>query len=232
MVQKRLYVLQELDWDLAAFEKELSEVRAKLADDSAVTAAAKQAETLTAQLDLLGSTRRKTDRNVQELEEKLKIAEAKLYGGSVTNTRELAAYEEERKIVQTNLGGEQDKLLELMVQIEDLQSTRDAAEAELERLQAERGEEYADLTKREEELGGSIDELRTERKKTIPEFPASALSVYESLLKARGGHAVAKVERGLCQACRISLSIVQLNKARTSSGIVQCSSCRRILYVV
>ena len=45
-------------------------------------------------------------------------------------------------------------------------------------------------------------------------------------------HMDVKVERGMCQGCRLALSTMELQRARSARGVVQCSSCRRILYVV
>jgi predicted nucleic acid-binding Zn-ribbon protein len=51
------------------------------------------------------------------------------------------------------------------------------------------------------------------------------------LLERRQGRAVAKVERGMCGGCRISLPMTVLQKARSGLDVVQCVSCERILYV-
>ena len=46
---KQLYDLQELDWELSASEKSLAEVRARLADDSALVSTKKRLERLESQ---------------------------------------------------------------------------------------------------------------------------------------------------------------------------------------
>jgi predicted nucleic acid-binding Zn-ribbon protein len=58
------------------------------------------------------------------------------------------------------------------------------------------------------------------------------LSFYDALRAKHQGRAVAKVERGTCGGCRISLPMSLLQRARSGSHVmVQCSSCERILYV-
>ncbi len=57
------------------------------------------------------------------------------------------------------------------------------------------------------------------------------LNLYDSLRSKRQGQAVVKVERGLCQGCRISLPTKVVQLARTAQKPVQCPSCSRILYV-
>ena len=230
MSNKRLYDLQELDWALSADEASLKEVRARLEDESEINAARARLQKLTAELDKRAPLRRNLESSLALLEERLQAAEQRLYGGAVTNPRELSASEEERRLLQEQRGAEEDRMLDIMVEIEELQSSRDATQELLGRLETDREAEYADLLQRQDALVVSIDELRRGRQRITPEIPVAMLSVYESLLKTRGGHAVAKVERGLCQGCRLALPTMENQRAKSSQGIVQCSSCRRILY--
>ena len=230
MSNKRLYDLQELDWALSADEASLKEVRARLEDESEINAARTRLQKLTAELDKRAPLRRTLESSLARLEERLQAAEQRLYGGAVTNPRELSASEEERRLLQEQRGAEEDRMLDVMVEIEELQSSRDATQELLGRLETDREAEYADLLQRQDALVVSIDELRRGRQQITPEIPVAMLSVYESLLKTRGGHAVAKVERGLCQGCRLALPTMENQRAKSSRGIVQCSSCRRILY--
>ena len=230
MSNKRLYDLQELDWALSADEASLKEVRARLEDESEINAARARLQKLTAELDKRAPLRRTLESSLARLEERLQAAEQRLYGGAVTNPRELSASEEERRLLQEQRGAEEDRMLDVMVEIEELQSSRDATQELLGRLETDREAEYADLLQRQDALVVRIDELRRGRQRITPEIPVAMLSVYESLLKTRGGHAVAKVERGLCQGCRLALPTMENQRAKSSQGIVQCSSCRRILY--
>ena len=227
---KRLYDLQELDWALSADEASLKEVRARLKDESEINATRARLQKLTAELDKRAPLRRTLESSLARLEERLQAAEQRLYGGAVTNPRELSASEEERRLLQEQRGAEEDRMLDVMVEIEELQSSRDATQDLLGRLETDREAEYTDLLQRQDALVVSIDELRRGRQQVTPEIPVAMLSVYESLLKTRGGHAVAKVERGLCQGCRLALPTMENQRAKSSQGIVQCSSCRRILY--
>lgn len=231
---KRLYDLQEMDWSLAGLESALAEVREKLADDSGIVALRDRIDQAAAKLKSVDAARKTAEREVSGLEERLKSIESKLYGGAVVNLRELTALEEERNHTQTQLGAEQDRLLELMVQIDELNATQEKGDEELRCVESEREVSLGELRGEERRLTAEIDALRKDRDATLPEFPARVLSVYETLLKSRGGQAVAKVEtaRGMCQACRISLPVSVLQQARSSKEIVQCNSCRRILYVV
>ena len=229
---KQLHDLQELDWEISTCEGTLEDVRSKLADDSAVVSARDRLERIESQLEEPTTARRQMQHVVQQLEEKIQAIEERLYSGAITNPRELSAYEDERVLVQGQRSTNEEKLLELMVEVEELQSSRKQAREELAKLEAERAIELEDLSDQEERLVSQLSELNKARDGTTPEIPSSILSDYQSLLKTRNGLAVAKVERGLCQGCRLALPTKELQRARGSQGSVRCSSCQRILYVV
>ena len=229
---KQLFDLQELDLEIATREKSLSEVRSRLADDSALTSARERVTALEADLDKIEGNRRALDSAVALLKERLQSVESRLYGGAVTNPKELAAAEEERTFVMGQQGQEEEKLLEVMVDVEDGQSAHREAIGALARIEKERPAELADLGVAEKSLSAELAELNDKRERITPVVPPRALSTYESLRKTKNGHAVAKVVGGTCQGCRLRLSTGQLQQARGSQGLVQCSICLRILYVV
>ena len=228
---KRLYDLQELDWKISAAEGELVRVRADLADDSALLAAKEKVDHLRAELSDAQSRRKMIDVELQEVLEKLKSVEAKVYGGAVTSAREYSAFEDERDFLRRQQREQEDSLLELMVEIEELEQASAEAEEDLTRVEDRRAAERERLLAEETRLTGEQARLAGEREQTTPEVPPSTLSLYELLSKGGNGHAVAKVERGLCQGCRLALPTKDLQRARSGQGLVQCNSCRRILYV-
>ena len=229
---KRLFDLQELDLQAVSYQKSLTEVRATLSDDSAVAAAQALKEKAESQLSDETAARRQIESAVQRLNERLQAAERRLYGGGVTNARELSASEEERAAILTERTEAEDKLLALMVGIDELEAIRDGAQRELAQLETQRVEDHPQLRKEEKRLVMEVDGLRQTRELALPELPPSALALYESIRAAKHGQAVAKVERGMCQGCRIVLPETERRQARSGQSMVQCGSCQRILYVV
>ena len=189
---KRLYDLQELDWKIGEGEESLADVRARLADESALVSSRKLLQSLESKLDELTPHRRQSEHAVEQLDNRIQTAEQRLYGGTVTNPRELSAYEQERSGLLKQRSVEEEKLLAVMVETEELQSARDGARQELVKLETDRTVEKADLLKMELELVGELGELRRVREETAPQIPVSGLSMYESLRKTRDGYAGGK----------------------------------------
>ncbi len=228
---KLLYELQLVDTRIGELESALVDVRAKLADNSEVVTAGERLRRLEVQFEKVSGERRSVQASVDQLTEKVESVERTLYGGTISNPRELGAYEVERDMVQRQRSGEEDKLLEFMVQFEDLQGNANNARTLLERLESERTEHIKEWSAEERRLVSDLEFQNGIRSEMTPGIPPAALVTYDSLLKSRDGFAVARVERGACQGCRISLPTSVEQQARTSEAIVQCSSCYRILFV-
>jgi hypothetical protein len=56
------------------------------------------------------------------------------------------------------------------------------------------------------------------------------LQLYERLRQQKQGNAVAKIEQGRCQGCKITIPVSELSQARAGE-LVQCGSCSRVLCV-
>jgi len=63
----------------------------------------------------------------------------------------------------------------------------------------------------------------------VDEIDPAAVSAYREIKKQRG-RAVARLERGTCRACGITLSTAQLQQARANQ-MFRCSNCGRILFL-
>ena len=229
---KRLYDLQETDLVIDAREKRLADVRHRLADDTAVTSARERVAELDLRLQAPSARRRDLELDVQQLTDRLTSVHDRLYSGSITSPRELSAYEADRQHLQKRRGAEEDRLLEVMVEVDELRSARSRAAQELERIDAERRTDVKELEEDERELIAALEALRQSRDGIAPAIPPATLSVYEGLRKSRDGVAVARVVRSMCEGCRLTLPTMELQRAKSSQSIIQCSSCRRILYPV
>ena len=229
---RQLFDLQELDWEIASGEKALEETRFRLADTSAIDAERQRLAALEQRLTEARLERRRREQGVAGLEQRLTNLDRRLYSGVITNPREVEALEEERAFLQQQRSEEEDALLEAMVLSEDLETEHAASGERAAALEAARESERPDLLAHEQNLVGELAQLRAEREDAAPQLPPTALSVYESLLRSKNGHAVARLERAVCQACRMTLPSMEVQRARTSGDLSLCSSCGRILYVV
>ena len=227
---RQLYELQELDWEIQQFEEELSEVQVRIADDAKRVQAHQRLLALERKLGELGPGRRQSEHAIERIEGRIEMIDSRMYSGSVTNPRELEAYQEERAMMARNQRNEEDRLLEFMVEMEETEELRDQARAVFERIDGERRSELGTLGARQEELTSDIPELRSQRQELSAEYPPNIMAVYETVRRNRGGQGAALVDqRGMCQGCRLTIPNAERSRARSGDVVVQCGSCSRIL---
>ena len=227
---KQLYGLQEIDLRLAEEEARRESLLSKLADRSELQASAGRLERLEKRSGELSARSRAFERLVAEVEQTLERLDDRLYGGGVTNPQQLAAAQEERAFTSARKKEAEDQLLETMIDLDELEPVLAEARETAARLEEERpGLENA-WREQEREAVALIETLRADRAALLPVMPANLLPLYESLRKSKSGRAMALVERGTCQGCRLSLTTQETQRARSGQQIVQCSSCGRILY--
>ncbi len=227
---RQLYELQELDWEIQQFEEELSEARTRIADDANRVQAHQRLSALERKLDELGPAIRQSEGTIERIEERISSIDSRMYSGSVTNPRELEAYQEERAMMVRNQGSEEDRLLEFMVEMEETQELRDQARAVFEQIDGDRRRELDTLGARQEELTSELPGLRSLRQELSTEYPPNIMAVYETVRRSRGGQGAALVDqRGMCQGCRLTIPNAERSRARSGDVVVQCGSCSRIL---
>ena len=148
----KLYRLQQIDNQLDKVRERLSEIEQLLATDEIVREAqqgsdtAKQAK-VEAQLDL-----RRAEEEVKARQDKLKQNQDNLYGGKVTNPKELQDLQAEAEAFTRHLHEAEDAQLEVMATLEEKGSAVEIAEKALEEARAQRGIESQALGVEQNEL--------------------------------------------------------------------------------
>lgn len=76
-----------------------------------------------------------------------------------------------------------------------------------------------------------LTDVHAERESLAAEMPAEFLALYEKIRKGHQGMGAAKLHRGQCEGCRLTIPAQELNaiKAATPDAVIQCEECRCIL---
>ena len=209
----------------------LSEVEAQLGETEELVAARELVEQRRGEVRQIQERQKSLDWDAEEVRRKALEIEGKLYGGTVKNPKELEDLQADLSSLRSQLRKREDALLEVMLELDDAETALKEAEAALAELESAWKAEQASLTETQAALKGEIQALEAKRSRQLEGMDRAALSLYQTLRERRQGAAVAVVERGLCQGCRISLPMSILQKARAGLGLVQCVSCERILLV-
>ena len=225
----QLYKLQQVDLELQRKQQELNEVENRLRDNKALVAAESELASQKAQLQEVSKKQKGCEWELEDLQEKVRQLNNKLYSGKTTNPKELVNLEKEVEGLKSQIRLKEDALLGLMSQVEEMEAEVKTTTEEVGRLKREWEQTQETLRPKKSEVDTVLAKLKEERNGLAQQIDSKVLSAYERLRLA-SGQAVVKVERGKCQGCHITVPTSQWQKAK-AGDLIQCNSCSRILYV-
>ena len=228
---RQMFALQELDIILDRVQNDHRKAEHELNNGETIGNLEAQLERDSERLLETELKQRATKLEAETQKERSETLNSQLYGGEVTNPRDLESLEHEHSNVLKLVEEHEAALAEITQTIEDAQTKKNELEGKL-------GEARAEWEVRQAQLQASLKELSVEREgfegqrtKLTEVLDPVSLEHYEKLRKSKGGLAVARVQRGLCQGCRMSLPTHQQQRVRSGRQTVLCSSCGRMLFL-
>ncbi len=228
---KQLYNLQEIDLRLDMRGNMLAQVEGQLGESQALMAVRAVMEQERGRLAELEKEQHAAEWEAEDTESKCRILEEKLYSGKTRNPKELTSLQQEVEHFKARQSQQEDKALELMGQVEAVRDKLEAGISEAAQIEAWWRQHQEQLVGEQAVLKADLAALDQQRREMVAQVPAADVELYEILRRSKQGQAVAKVEQGMCQGCRIALPMDELRRARAGEELVQCGSCERILYL-
>ena len=204
--------------ELAAAEARLVEVDGRLADAQG-------------RRDEVAGREARLDQEVSRTAARIVEVEKRLYGGTVTASRELTAMAEEVEGLKARQALLEDDELHVMEEAEPI-------DAELAALAEERAGVVADIERLRAAIGegeavvdAELASRRPERESTAAGVPPELLETYERLRAKLGGIGAARLVGSSCTGCHLTLPATELDRIKRSSAdeLVFCDQCGRIL---
>jgi predicted nucleic acid-binding Zn-ribbon protein len=226
-----LYVLQEMDIEIQTKQAALVDVETRLGESEELEETRREMEEQRHHLREAQKKQREAEWTVEEVRAKIQPLEEKLYGGTVKNPKELVGFQQDVDGLKARQRELEDNALEAMSEVEEAERALAETERQLMDMEAQWQAEQESLRQQREVLQREIQEAERRRSGQGATIDTEAMQQYETLRALHQGRAVAKVERGICQACRITLPMHVLQRARRGNHLVQCTSCERILYL-
>ncbi len=225
-----LYQLQEVDQAIEAKEQRLSEVEEQLGESEALRSARSDLEEAESELYELEKQQREQELELQTVVSKIKSEEERLYGGRVTNPKELAGLQKEVRYLKERRAEIEDGLLETMMAREEAKERVAECRQTLEEIESAWERDQASLVTERDELQSDLAELRSRQSELVSQVSQSALKTYNYLRRTKG-NAVARFENGMCLGCRVGLPSVERRRVQ-SDDLATCSNCGRVLVPV
>jgi len=203
-VSKQLYQLQEADLELESNEQALEQITSQLGESQAVVAARDKLAMEQQHLEELKQQQHSIEWEVDDLTVKLKNVEKDLYSGRITNPKELTNLQHEAEGLKIQRSQFEDKLLEIMEQVELTSASIASISSELKASEEDWHHRQQQLSRDVEQLKTLLSDLSHKRQLLSAEIDPQAIEVYSDLKRKRGT-AVVKVEQGICRGCQLSL---------------------------
>ena len=206
--------------------------RAELAaTEQALVDLARARETLQAERDQLGREQKRYEDEAASVEAKAQHENTTLYSGKVTAAKELQAIQDEIASLHRRQTDLEDHVLELMEQIEPLDTELGAQAAEQQRLDALAISLTAAIAEAESEIDAELETVGDSRAKAAAQIPADLMEEYERLRRAFGGVGVARLVGNRCDGCHLTLPSMEVDRIRHAPPDTpeHCSECDRIL---
>ena len=228
---KQLYALQEVDLDLDRVYRALEEVEEELKTEISIENLESALQDEQDRLQEVELLQRDNQIDMESRRERTETLETRLYDGSMINARDLEALQLEAANVRHLLEQDEALSLELSIQAEDLKTRCAGLTGQLGETRARWDVQQVELKRRVKALRVEQGEFEKQRELLASRFDPATLQRYETLRKSKGGRAVAKVERDLCQGCRMALPTQLRQRVKSGRQTVNCSSCGRMLFV-
>jgi uncharacterized protein len=149
---------------------------------------------------------------------------------AVKTNQEYHAIQHEIGFAQAEIKTHEDRMLERMLEADDLTAALKKAEADLAAEQKAIDADRAAMKIDHGEMLAALERMTVERAQIVGALDKQVLSTFEQVSRKRNGVAVAEARGGVCTICHVRLRPQVFNTVRRNEEIVQCDSCNRFLY--
>ncbi|HHX50526.1 MAG TPA: hypothetical protein GX711_03695 [Clostridia bacterium] len=183
------------------------------------------------ELEGLDKDTKRLEDQLENLIGKKKDLSSRLYGGEVTNPKELQSLEEQVANLGVLIRKEEDKLLAIEEKKEGMENLIKREEQELDRLR----KIYNEKVRKYKENAAAAKDRLADLKQAIDALEAAidlkTLEKYRRLQKRLGIVVIARAHQGFCSGCGVQLHSMALQDLKFSDQLITCENCERILLI-
>ena len=232
--QQLLLALQGVDTAIAQLEFRRANLEEQKAlDENAETLAKVSTEYASAKdrLARLSEQQRKHEAEIATIDSRRKSEEGRMYSGLIRSEKELEALRHEIGSLKGRKADLEEALLEIMEQVEDLESLVETLKQRHVELTGAVEEMTAARDTAATDIDAELAQRREDRQGALAGIPAEVLEYYDALRERKGGIAVAALQGRTCAGCRLELTQTELEDMRSDAehSLPKCEQCGRIL---
>jgi predicted nucleic acid-binding Zn-ribbon protein len=226
---RNLIALQDLELEIARLQKQVADIPNKIQSlENEVQRMRAEYEERIARSKELSNRRRTMEGEVDLLRAKLSRLKDQLM--AVKTNKEYTAMLHEIQMAEDQIRGEEDRILEVMEEMEGMDKNLKAAEQEMLKQIAEHQENIRRTKESAPVMESELSKLQEEKVALESRIGSDLLARYRRIAEARRGIALAEAKDELCSACHVRIRPQMYAELLQTENIHACDSCSRILY--
>lgn len=227
---KILYELQEIDLTIITHQQRLEAIAHALEDSEVVQTAQAKVKQVQENIRPLEAKMKDLEYQAQSTRQKREQTETRLYSGIVSNPKELSDMQQSIASLGKWQGELEDKILELMIEVEATQEELNQAQELLQNVQKKAESDNLDLLSEKDRLQSAIEDLRAERQETVNTLSKEHLKLYETMQAETANRPIsALTDDDCCTVCGVQQRGMIVQAVKRDNDLIRCENCARIL---
>ena len=220
--------LQRIDTELSELEVHLKEYPERIsAFEHELETSRNTLSELNTQLEQFKENKARLEQELSSNEETIKKSEQKLF--DIKTHKEYAALQKEISDTKRINSELEENLIDEMERIEEIESKISELEQELSSKEEEYKEKIEEIKEKLEEVQIQYMPKKAEKENIASKISPEILPVYEKI-KKKDGTVLALAKNEVCTGCHMNIPPQLFIEVLTLSRIIQCPSCKKILY--
>lgn len=180
------------------------------------------------QLEESKRQRREVEREIEEIESRIEKSNEKLI--NIKSNKEYQAALKEIDGLGAKKSLIEDKVIDIMEQIEIIEKRNMATSAEKDKLKKEFEAARYEILEELKALDQDLVNVEKERERFSEVIDSELLKRYDQIRKYKKGVAISPVIKGICQACHMGIPPQKFNELIRGKELMNCPNCMRIIY--
>lgn len=230
---------ERLIWDLQALAQEEYEllkkdglkpmvVRLKQLQES-IKRAEEESSTLVNLLAEAEAKAAKLDREVARMTKQAKGSKDKLYQAKGGSLKELLSLQQSVVKMEEEITNSENRYMDVLNELDNLKAKQKQVKEIIKSLKKEYNEGVKEYKKTVSQIDVRLAELKLKREEIEEQLCPETLRLYTETEKRFPRNAVAKIKRGTCSGCHISIPSVLVLRIKEGKALQRCDNCGRIL---
>lgn len=224
-----LIALQALELELQKLRRTVTtEAERRQAIQDAVEARRAALASIRERLATAQQLRRDIEKELAQVQTRLSRYQDQLM--AVKTNKEYHAMQTEIAAAQAEVRKFEDRILESMVEADEVSAELKAAERDAAQAETESKAAMLALGSETKVAQDALAVTLAKREALARTLPKNTLSLFETIAHHRGTAVVEATREGHCSVCHVRMRPQVFQQIRRNESVLQCDSCQRILY--